>query len=320
MLEDAICICGIYHLCMEKLQSDIGTDAEGIALIFEGGGMRNAYTAAVVATLLEDGIRFPKVYGISAGSALATDYVAKDAQRAKATFVDSVELHRSGGIISFLTGHGFFDTRYIFEKLAVENAGKDDKWTFDMSVFEENPADVHIEAFARDSGATVAWTKTSMHTLEDAMERVAASCSYPLFTPPVYVDGTAYVDGGMGTSHGICLDAAIRDGFERFFIVRTQPRDYRMPELDRRKRLIYRIAYRKYPYVYDALVARPHEYNALLDRVEGLRKSGAAYVFCPESMPITCMTTDFGKLQHAYDLGRSQSLGELEGWLHWICG
>lgn len=38
------------------------------ALVFEGGGMRNAYTAAVVAELLAQGIHFGHVSGISAGS------------------------------------------------------------------------------------------------------------------------------------------------------------------------------------------------------------------------------------------------------------
>lgn len=53
-------------------------DASDVALIFEGGGMRAAYTTAVLATLLEEGIRFPKAYGISAWSVLAVDYAAQD--------------------------------------------------------------------------------------------------------------------------------------------------------------------------------------------------------------------------------------------------
>lgn len=46
------------------------TRFDDVALIFEGGGMRAAYTAAVVKTLVDAGIVFSKVYGISAGSAL----------------------------------------------------------------------------------------------------------------------------------------------------------------------------------------------------------------------------------------------------------
>ena len=37
-----------------------------VALVFEGGGMRNAYTAAVVSEFVEQGLFFDHVSGISA--------------------------------------------------------------------------------------------------------------------------------------------------------------------------------------------------------------------------------------------------------------
>lgn len=160
---------------------------------------------------------------------LAVDYVGRDAAHAHAVFVDAVQLRRAGGASSFLRGRGFFDTQYVFEGLAETSAGTRSEWAFDWDAFKSSASDVHIEAFGRDSGRTLAWTRADMRTMTDVMERVAASCSYPLFTPVTMVDGEACVDGGMGDSHGICLDAARRDGFDRFFVVRTQPRAYRMP-------------------------------------------------------------------------------------------
>ena len=61
-----------------------------VALIFEGGGMRAAYTAAVVTRLLEEGINFGAVYGISAGSSHTVNYVSRDSERARASFTDLV--------------------------------------------------------------------------------------------------------------------------------------------------------------------------------------------------------------------------------------
>ena len=66
-----------------------------VALVFEGGGMRAAYTSAVVVALVEAGLVFPFVAGISAGASNTVnyltgdawrDYVKNDAQRAAEVF------------------------------------------------------------------------------------------------------------------------------------------------------------------------------------------------------------------------------------------
>lgn len=296
----------------------MAVNVENVALIFEGGGLRNAYTSAIVTTLLENEIYFPKAYGISAGAILAAGYTAQDAAWTHAMFTDSVKIPHAGGAKSFFHGHGFFDLQFMLEGLAEENASNKSVWNFDFDTFRKNGCDMHIEAFACKTGLTAQWTKKDIHTLTDLMYRVAASCSYPLFTPAITIDGVRYVDGGIGESHGICLDAARRDGFERFFICRTQPRSYRMPNMKAQKRLAYKIAYSKYPKVYSAMVGRAAQYNALLDEVERLRECGSAYVFCPDVMPITYMTTDFGKLCETYRLGMEQCRREFHQWLHFI--
>ena len=61
------------------------------ALVFEGGGMRNAYTAALVSRLIAEGINFPHISGVSAGSSHLCNFTSRDAIRSHATFVDLVE-------------------------------------------------------------------------------------------------------------------------------------------------------------------------------------------------------------------------------------
>lgn len=291
---------------------------EDVALIFEGGAMRNAYTAAVVRTLVEEGIVFPKAYGTSAGAALAVFYATRDPERARATFTDAVKVKGAGGAAGLLEGRGFFNLQLMFEGLAETNAIDDDEWTVHFDQLRTGPTDVHIEAFDMGSGKTKAWTRADMRTLTDCMMRVEASCAYPLFTDSIEIDGRRYIDGGMGESHDICLDAAMKDGFERFFIVRTQPRDYRMKPMDVAHREAYKIAYRDHKAVFEAMEARPREYNALLDRIYRLEDEGAAYVFCPDTMPITFKTIDYEKLCNAYDLGMAQSRRELPEWRSWL--
>ena len=300
-----------------------------IALIFEGGGMRNALTAAVASTLLRTGIHFPKAYGISAGAELAVDYISRSLTRLERFFPTLAHDPKAGGARSFLRGRGFFNTAYAFVDVArkAERAARETAPTsgldyaalrFDYPTLAATDADVHIEAFDARTGTTKAWEKASMPDTDAVMERVAASCSYPLFTPPLYVDGVRYIDGGMGTSHGLCLDAAIADGFTRFFVVRTQPRDHRMPPLNPAKRACYKAAYARLPKAYEAIAARPAAYNALLDRIDGLERDGVAYVFCPTTMPLTYMTSSPARLEAAYQAGLAQFGGELDRCLDWL--
>ena len=307
-----------------------------VALIFEGGGMRNAYTAAVLATLIRENINFPKAYGVSAGAELAVDYVARDVLRARTIFTEASTLPEAGGVWTFLTGRGFYNTSFVFGELGKVAEREHHKgpaaqaqamseqqrivrnlW-FDMGTFLINPADVQIEALDLDDGSTADWTKTSMETLDEVMVRVAASCSYPVFTPEVRIDGCTYIDGGMGSSHGVCLEAARRDGFERFFIVRTRPRGFRLSELNAGKKLLYKVAYAGHHEAYQALLDRPDLYNAQLDEIDRLEREGKAYQFCPTEMPVTYTTGDAAKLKVAYEMGLEQSRDELPRWKEWL--
>ena len=137
-----------------------------VALIFEGGGMRNSYTAPVVVELLARNLNFGKVYGISAGSSHTVNYLVRDAARARASFVELVQYPRFGGWGSFLRGTGYFNGPYLYEEL-IETAPPGDPMRFDWDTFRANPADLHIEAMDWDTGETVAWTKADMTRARD---------------------------------------------------------------------------------------------------------------------------------------------------------
>ena len=48
-------------------------NVSGVALVLEGGGMRAAHTAGIVAALIEHEVWFPYVCGLSAGSSNAVN-------------------------------------------------------------------------------------------------------------------------------------------------------------------------------------------------------------------------------------------------------
>ena len=62
-------------------------DVRDCALVFEGGGYRASYTAGIARVLLEQGIDFGYVCGISAGASHTVDYVSRDLWRTRVAFL-----------------------------------------------------------------------------------------------------------------------------------------------------------------------------------------------------------------------------------------
>ena len=65
------------------MEDDLTNNITDCALVFEGGGYRAAYTAAIANALLREGLYFDFVCGLSAGASHAVDYVSRDQHRVK---------------------------------------------------------------------------------------------------------------------------------------------------------------------------------------------------------------------------------------------
>lgn len=297
---------------------DLQPNVTDVALIFEGGGMRASYTSGVVTTLLENDLHFGAVYGVSAGASHTVNYLSRDVARNKRSFVDQVLDPEFGGWKSMLQGRGYFNAHHLYEGQIDEATGPEDPMWFDWDTFVANPAELHIEALDQDTGQTVAWTRKDMPTPHDIGIRVRASSSMPLFMPPTVVDGRTYVDGGAGSNHGILLRAAQADGFQRFFIVRTQPRAYRKKPMSSAAARMMRAAFREHPLVAERTIDRWSHYNQLCDVIEDLEREGSAYVFYPDIMEVDNKTTDVEALETSYERGLNQARRELNAWERWL--
>ena len=304
--------------CNAQTAADMAVNVEGCALVLEGGGMRASYTAGAVATLLERNINFPVVYGISAGSTHAVNYLSRDVARTRASFVDIVEDPRLGGIGTFLRGRGYFDAQYLYMDLSRGLVGTGATMEYDWDAYLANPADFRIDGFDRATGETITWSRRDVGCLEDLLCRVRASSTMPFIMPPPTFDGRTYMDGGLGASWGIPLRAALDEGWERVFVVRTQPRGYRKRPADPVMRALYRIVYRRWPKVVEAALARWAHYNRICDELEHLERTGRAYVFYPEDMPVANTSTDHDALRAAYEMGYAQAQRDADGWERWL--
>ncbi|MCQ9343315.1 patatin-like phospholipase family protein [Corynebacterium kozikiae] len=278
----------------------------GTALIIEGGGTRNSYLAPMVELLIDARQDFGMVAGISAGSSLAVAYLSRDAERAKASFIDMVVDPRAGGFGSWLRGQGYFNSRFIYEE------STKGPYPFNFEAFRQHPSAMDISAMRADTGETVHWGKQDCPTVDDLVVRVRASSTMPLFMPITYIDGAPYVDGALGASGGLALDAAKEAGYERFVVLRSRPRGFRRKPSSAGRVL------RRYPAVARAIGTRHERYNATADEIDALEQSGAAYVYYPERMLIGNSERKLAKLQANYEAGAEQAKREIDALLGWM--
>ena len=285
------------------------------ALVFEGGGYRAAYTAGMANVLLEQDIYFDEVVGISAGASHAVDYLSRDQSRIHRSFIDLADKREAGGIWSFLHGHGFFNATYDYQGCV-----DDGYMPFDWDSFIENPAHIRIQAFERDTGRTVPFTRESMQTLERMMMCVRASSSLPGMMRPISINGQVMLDGGLGIGAGIPTHLAEMDGYHKIFFLATRPKGYRkVPEAERVQRL-YKQWGRRYPYMAEALLTRWSRYNKAIDHLETLENEGLALVVRPDEMAIKSTTLNTEKLRRAYTMGHNQGVRELPQWEKFLFG
>lgn len=290
----------------------LATNVDDVALIFEGGGMRASYTSAVVQALLVEGIHFSWVAGISAGSSNLVNYVSRDPARAKQSFVEFAGDPKFGNWGTFLRGKGLFNAEYIYE----HTSGPEQALPFDFETFTANPVQVRIGAYECDSGRAVYWAKNDVATMPSLMKRVRASSTMPMIMPMVKLDGHVYVDGALGPSGGIALDAAKAAGFTKFFVVLTQERSYVKERTA--SSALFRTYFRRYPAAAEALADRHLNYNQTREELFDLERAGQAMLFVPERMPVANGTKNVGQLQAAFDAGLAQAHREVPRWREFL--
>lgn len=292
--------------------SESGVHAPRVALVIEGGGMRNSYTAACIHELVRHGVSFGWVGGVSAGASHLVNFLSHDAERAKRAFVEFGSHPKTGGLRSFLRGNGFFNAEYIYEIAG----NPDSDLPLDYDAFRANPTPYRIAAFRADTGETVYWGREDIDDLASLMRKVRASSTLPGLMPTPFVDGVPYVDGAIGTSGGIVTEAAEADGFDRFLVLCTRGRDYERTSQPSEQ--LVRRWFRNFPAVAEAIITRHERYNASRAYLRELERDGRAMVFYPDAMRVENRERNLAKLQRSYADGLAQTQREWPSWMEFL--
>ncbi|MBE6515197.1 MAG: patatin family protein [Methanocorpusculum parvum] len=238
-------------------------------IIFEGGGMRGAYTAGIIDALLEHDMNFEYCYGISSGATHATTYLSRQRGRAIQIVTDYIKDKRYFSIMNLIKTGNLFNVDFIYDTIPHELN------PYDYETAKNNPAKFFVGVINME---TSKGEFLRVKDIEEEYMKVCASMSLPLIANMVEIDGQRYLDGGISDS--LPIQRSINDGNKKSVLVLTQDATYRK-KLDKILPLVA-IKYRKFPGFVHMVKTRHIRYNASLDQIAEEEKAGRAFVLRPK--------------------------------------
>ena len=262
-------------------------------LILEGGGMRGLFSAGVMDVMMETGIRFDGIIGVSAGAAFGVNYKSGQRGRALRYNVDYCQDKRYCGMGSLLKTGNLFNTEFCYDEIPLKLD------VFDFDAFERDPTAFYITCTDVESGKPVYHEYRGR--ADHGFDWVRASASLPVVSQMVEIDGRKLLDGGIADSIPVAYFERI--GYTKNVVILTQPQGYRK-EKNQLLPLI-RVQYRHYPNLVKALEMRHLMYNAELALIQEQEKQGNLFVIRPHlPLEVKRMEKDPARLRTCYEMGR----------------
>ena len=107
-------------------------------LVLEGGTMRGIFTAGVTDIMMENGIDFDGVIGVSAGAAFGCNYKSKQNGRAIRYNLKFCNDKRFCSVQSLIKTGDMFGAEFCYHELPSKHD------IFDTKTFEENPQEFYV--------------------------------------------------------------------------------------------------------------------------------------------------------------------------------
>lgn len=267
---------------------------QGHALVLEGGGMRGYFNAGVLDALMEEGMQFPYVIGVSAGAANSFSYVSGQYERNKQIIEQWVCDPRYIGKRNLFTCGSVMNMDFIFREMPQRYL------PVDWDSFYQSPIHYLVGAFDLISGQTRWLTKQDIDEQADVL---IASCSLPFVSKIVRRQGRLLLDGGLVDA--IPIHKSMQDGNGFHVICMTQNPGYvKQPNGMR----LAKIFYRKYPKLIEALESRHRHYNEQVKLCEQLEREGKAIIIRPQKkVCVGRLERDRQKILDLYFEGRAET-------------
>ena len=266
-------------------------------LVLEGGAMRGLFTAGVIDVMMEHGLEFEGMIGVSAGSNFGCNYKSCQPGRVLRYNLKYAPDPRYMGLRSLLTTGNLVNAEFAYGTVPLQLD------IFDTKRFEENPMEFYLVTTDVATAQPVYYRMDRVD--HDSLEWLRASASMPAVTRPVRVDdGRLMLDGGISDSIPLAYFRSI--GYKRNVVVLTQPRDYfKKPA----PAWLWRLLLPRHRAIANAMARRHEMYNAQLRLVGEGERAADTFVIAPESvLPIGRVSTDRARMTKVYEIGRREAV------------
>lgn len=274
-------------------------------LILEGGAARGIFTAGVLDRLMENGIYFPYVIGVSAGGGNAMSYVS----RQKGRMARMIRVPRNESYYGF---RQFLNSKRIInlDKMAFEYPYK--QFPFDFDTYFNSGIETEYVCTCMETGKAEYFSEDN--DCERLLKIIKASCSVPMLCEPVELDDVMsdadggvkhYLDGSIADS--IPIEHALEMGCDKLIVVLTKPgRDTRPTDYTKFRKIIHTM-YKQYPAFEEACMTRVERYEKTVELMEELEEQGRLMIIRPTLPPISKFEKDADKINESYRDGYTQA-------------
>lgn len=268
------------------------------AIIDVGGGFRAIFGAGVLDRCLEEGIAFDHCYGVSAGSANLTSFLAHQHGRNHTFYTQYAFRKEYASVNSFIHNHNFANLDYVYGTLS----NHDGENPLDYEAFAANPAQFTVVACDARDGSTKYFTKDDMHY--DDYDVLKASSAVPVACQPYVIDGVPYFDGGIADP--VPVQKAIDDGCDRIVLVLTRPKDVIREQ--HKDVAPARILRRSHPEAAGRLLERYETYNTEVAAAKEYEAEGRVLILAPEELyGLSTLSKTYEGLERMYRAGYGQA-------------
>ena len=271
-------------------------------LAVEGGGLRGIYAAGVLDVMIENGIEYDGVAGVSAGAIHASSYMAHQAGRGIRFYLAYSKDPRFMSLRSWIKSGNFINRAFCYEDLPLHLV------PLDYDTYEKRARKTAFYITCSDVETGEPFYYRSQTLRGDEMDALRASASLPVISKIVDFKGHKLLDGG--TTDSIPVEYLREQGYRRTVVVLTQVAGYvKKPE----KMRIINFMYRKYPHFVQAMETRHERYNATLEMIAALESAGEIFVFRPSrKVEIKRLERNPATILEMYELGRQDAVQRLD--------
>jgi predicted patatin/cPLA2 family phospholipase len=272
------------------------------ALIVEGGAMRGAWAAGVLAYLQECGRRqYDLVYAASSGACSAAYFVADMWGPGLAIWRElACNVVRKSNFLRHALADDIIHLAYLVDYVIRKRV------PLSVELLQKMPTRFYIVLTDCHTGEPVYFHACD----ERVFAALRATSSMPLATRGFdYVDGRPFADGGVADP--IPLQRAIQDGATDITVVLTHNPAFRLKPTPR---WMGRLAYPDFPKVAEVWTARQNvHYNAALDLMKQPPAGVRIQVFRPlRPMPVGSFSVEPKQIAAALVLGHDEALQQME--------